>query len=331
VSDAAGTLRADERAQRVLDALLAPGRPGLASRVRRFRLARQKRAMIAAGDPAVRYRLDGYDLLMPLSHLLPHIRRTYPDYSKNVGRIAARVFAAHPAGRMIDVGANIGDTVAIVRSAGVKAPIVCVEGEPGFLRVLEANLARGLGDGVTIERCFAGESEGEVAGAIKALEGTASIVGDAGGAKIGVRTVDAIAAAHPGGPVRLLKVDTDGFDAKVIRGAMGVIGRDRPAVFFEYDPDLMARAGDDGRDLLRSLARAGYGTIAAYDNNGRYLLHASASNESLWNDLHVYFAGRGGAAYMDLCAFHASDAAIADALVNEELAINARGGAPQPG
>jgi FkbM family methyltransferase len=316
----ASTSEVNAKAQQVLDALLEPERPGLAARVRRFRLARAKRAMVAAGDPLVRYVLDGAELLMPLSHLLPQIRRSFPGYSKNLGRIAAHVFRAHPDGRMVDVGANVGDTVAIVRGAGVKAPIVCVEGEPRFLGVLEANLAGTLGTGVSIERCFAGEAEGEVAGSVRAVEGTASIV-EGSGAKIRVRTVDAIASW--GGAVRLLKIDTDGFDAKVIRGAMGVIGRDRPAVFFEYDPDFMARNGDDGREVLRSLARAGYGPVIAYDNHGRYLLHAEASNDSLWNDLHAYYTGRGGESYMDLCAFHAGDAMIAAEVVRDELAINA--------
>jgi FkbM family methyltransferase len=321
VSTSAAQLAADSRAQRIFDALQEPRRRDLIARIRRFRMGRARRAMIGAGDPVVRYVLDGSALLIPLSHLLPQIRRNYPDYSRNVGRIAAHVFGAHPEGRMVDVGANIGDTVAIVRAAGVRAPIVCVEGEPGFLRVLEANLAGPLGKDVSIERCFAGESEGEIAGAVQTNQGTASIVGGAGAA-IRVRTIDAIAAGGP--PVRLLKIDTDGFDAKVIRGSAGVIARDRPAIFLEYDPDFMARVGDDGREVLRLLGRAGYGPVIAYDNHGRYLLHADAANESLWNDLHTYYTGRGGEAYMDLCAVHASDASIADAIVRDELAINSR-------
>jgi FkbM family methyltransferase len=202
-------------------------------------------------------------------------------------------------------------------------PTLCIEGHPDFLRALESNLGS-LGSNVEVERCFAGDTEGSVNAEVRASEGTASLVTGGNGVKIPVRTVDAMAGARSGRTFKLLKIDTDGFDARILRGASALIARDHPAIFFEYDPDLLARVGDDGRDAIRALARAGYGPILAYDNHGRFLLHADAGNESLWNELHSYYTGRGGESYMDLCAFHASDAAIAEAVIRDELALNAR-------
>ncbi len=72
-----------------------------------------RRLAVRAGDPAIRYTLDGTDLLLPLSHDLPMHRARYPRYSANLGDVAAAVAAARPEATMVDIGANIGDSVAI--------------------------------------------------------------------------------------------------------------------------------------------------------------------------------------------------------------------------
>src|SRR6266852_517263 len=86
-------------------------------------------------DPMVRYNLAGLELRLPLSHNLPLYRRSFPLYSSNVGRIAAAVAAKYRDIHVIDIGANIGDTVAIVR-AQVNCPILCVEGDASVCEIL---------------------------------------------------------------------------------------------------------------------------------------------------------------------------------------------------
>jgi hypothetical protein len=61
------------------------------------------------------------------------------------------------------------------------------------------------------------------------------------------------------GPVALIKIDVEGHEAAVVRGATATIDRDRPAIIFEYAPELLRDASqspfgwlaDRGYELLR--------------------------------------------------------------------------------
>jgi hypothetical protein len=82
------------------------GRRG-SSRLRRF--------LINRGDPRVKFDLDGTRLKLPLSHDLPATRRWFPRYAENLGIVVGMVSRA--GGRtMIDIGANVGDSVAIAKA-----------------------------------------------------------------------------------------------------------------------------------------------------------------------------------------------------------------------
>src|SRR6266545_3066092 len=64
------------------------------------------------GDPVITYEIGAGRLSIPLSHDLPLHRAAYPQYSSNLARIAASVAAFSDDFVVIDVGANVGDSLA---------------------------------------------------------------------------------------------------------------------------------------------------------------------------------------------------------------------------
>ena len=98
------------------------------------------------------------------------------------------------------------------------------------------------------------------------LPGTAvTRLGDAAGADPGdtdalgqTRRLDRLAAgfveAQRG--IDVLKVDTDGFDAKVLRSARTLLADHHPCLFFELHPALWDEAGEDPRAAFAFLASA---------------------------------------------------------------------------
>ena len=65
-----------------------------------------------------------------------------------------------------------------------------------------------------------------------------------------------------------IKVDTDGFDCEVLRGAIKTIEKFKPTIIFEYHPSFWEEKGDDlgkVRNLLRNykLSEIGDGNILA--------------------------------------------------------------------
>jgi len=234
---------------------------------------RLRRALVHhGGDPTVEADIDGIALRLPLSHALPVYRRAFPGYSENLGEVA-RLVAMHGGLTMIDVGANVGDSVAIVKARVPDMAILCVEADPAYVGYLEENTAR-WSDVVIAAPVLLAERTDEIDGTIRRADGSSRVATGAPG------TTPALA---------LLKSDTDGFEARVLRGAQQVLATG-PVLFLEYDPKLLEAAGSDGLDMLASLQPHGYERIAFYDKFGVLVVRCALSDQSTIRDLHAYAA-----------------------------------------
>jgi hypothetical protein len=69
--------------------------------------------------------------------------------------------------------------------------------------------------------------------------------------------------------IDLLKIDTDGYEAEVLRGLSRTFERKNPLVFTEFSPRHLRRIGGvDPRVVLEILRSAGYGEGLVYDYRG---------------------------------------------------------------
>lgn len=254
----------DWLAQRTNDAALSSRRP-----VRRCgRLIRN--TLLRTRDPIVNIEVEGIPLRAHLSHELPHYRRTHSLYSINVATIAQLISETQTHPTMIDVGANVGDTVALVKSRVSKLPMLCIEGDADYAEVLRDNVAR-WSDVVVHAPCLLADQSGLLAGDLSRSGGTATFTfGDAG--DVATATLDDVLADHPKFAMpSLIKSDTDGFEGRVIAGSLRTIDRARPVLFLEYDPKLLRRSGTEGSDLLAILRDHMYSAAVVYDNFGNVL------------------------------------------------------------
>lgn len=214
----------------------------------------------------------------------------------------------------IDVGANFGDTAAIAKLGG-DVPVLCIEGDPSVFRVLQQNLAKL--PGVTARLALLGERE-ETVSVVTTKNGwnMTLVPRPAGGERtieVQLTTLDACVRDLPDADrYRVLKVDAEGYDCRILRGGMDYIARVRPMITFEYNRANMDAIGEPGLDTLWRLRDAGYHALVYLDLNGRLLLATTLDDEPLIRDLHDYADGREDRLeYVDLCAFHADDADLA--------------------
>ncbi len=312
-------------AQLLLGALLRSGGHSLAARAR-FRLLRlARRGLLALDDPLVTYELDGATLRLPLSHELPLYRRAHPAYASNVGRIARLVAAKYPDLTLIDIGANVGDTAALVLRL-TDCPILCIEGHPAFFAILQGNAER-LGPRIHLERSFVHSCDGQLSAAVEAGAGTACLV-EGGGRQVATKSLSRILAEHPlFARAKMIKIDTDGLDGRILRSEAALLARLRPVVLFEYVPALLRRYGDDGLSLFACLREQGYRRAVFYENSGVYLLTATLGDEPLLRDLHEGYLRAYPGRYADVCAFHGEDDDLCAALREAELRFFGRRGA----
>jgi FkbM family methyltransferase len=146
-----------------------------------------------------------------------------------------RVFGASEAIAVIDVGANEGQTVARVRKEFPKATIHAFEPAPDTFRRLQAATA---GDsGVHVYQIACGSASGLADFHLTGNHWCSSLLAPSDLGKryygdwydtrdvvqVRVQTLDEWAAEHGISRIDLLKVDAQGFDLEVLRGARGLL------------------------------------------------------------------------------------------------------------
>src|SRR6476661_5730789 len=115
-------------------------------------------------------RLGAFNLLANAEHPIEQYIKDHPNYSANLPRISNYIAEKYPSFSVIDVGANIGDTIALLRNAGNLQQIHCIEGDPFYFDLLTQNAQQF--EAVTLTNAFLGDIAGNVAFAIDAQEGT---------------------------------------------------------------------------------------------------------------------------------------------------------------
>lgn len=145
--------------------------------------------------------------------------------------------------RVCEVGSNIGASLLQILHVKPRARVVALEPSTRFLPFLERNLeAAGFGH-VEVLPLLAGREPGSME--LYNNASTASVVSaDYDGHKprgkhsAEMTTLDEVFRDR--GQVDFIKIDTDGFDFEVLRGAEATLRRDGPALYFEVATHLLS-------------------------------------------------------------------------------------------
>lgn len=274
----------------------------------------------------VRRHVQGVDLVLPWSHRLPDYARSAPAYGQNLVALASALQEGDEGPLcMLDVGANVGDSAAQV-IAKTGARVLCVEADPYWARYLRLN----LGEQVlaTIVEALLVEADGSWGSSTPVrMGGTTHFVQDADtlGAFPSLSIGDLRAQNPDFEQLRLVKSDTDGFDAILVPAIASVWSDVGPVLFFEWDPPLSHQADAGDPDLAWSKLEAlGYSHLAIWDNGGAPLgqlpiAEAAEQAKTLARGSHDL-----GYTFWDVAARREDDAVAArafDALMPQPFAV----------
>jgi FkbM family methyltransferase len=237
------------------------------------RLRQRLHRLLRREERDIEYPCGACTIVLPAGHKLPEYQSAHPHYDRFLPQLARHV----PAGTsIVDVGANVGDTVAAMAAAAPQAHYLCIEPDPTFFRYLENNVARIRAALPGIEISLSAQLVGRQLerAALESAGGTAHARPDSGG--VASVTLDRIVADAGVAPVSLLKSDVDGFDYDVVDSASALIAAHEPLLFFECQP-LEATQREGFRRLLPRLEAAGYSHWAAFDNFGQAMLQHSCT------------------------------------------------------
>jgi FkbM family methyltransferase len=185
-----------------------------------------------------------------------------------------RWVAAHvkPGWTCIDVGANVGAiTLGLAKAVGGSGRVLAIEPGANNLRRMQRNfdLNPALRTRVAVEACGISDVPGELTWVEELenpgnamLEHSPLYAKQAAGAhvKVPVDRLDQVVHKHAIDAVHLIKIDVEGMEINVLRGATHILSTHKPILFLET-LDRYSR-GDGGGKLeeIRSLlAPLGYG------------------------------------------------------------------------
>ena len=256
----------------------------------------------------ITFQIGKFKLMITRDHDLPNIINYYPNYQNNLTVIAREVQKKYHDLIIIDIGANIGDTVAILRNK-IYCPIISIEGNKTFFRLLRKNINNNFNQ-VTAYNLYLGDKNRSSMIQTSRKAGTFSLVSLSGKReKIALATLDSVVSEiNESSRTKLLKIDTDGYDLKIIKGGLNYISRVRPIIFFEFNIHEYHLRKESLWLTLSSLEKAGYKHLIVFDNFGNKIIGISLKEKKVINQLVDYVnTGTSPVVYYDLCVFHSID------------------------
>lgn len=169
-----------------------------------------------------------------------------------------------PRDYVIDVGANIGDTVlAVANQIGPGGHAWTIEAHPRTFEFLRENLSLNGVVNVTAINSAVGAGSGKVSFSNDRRDDMNRV--GAGTLEVPVQPLDDLVAYR--GQVALLKIDVEGYEKPVIEGAQLLLAYVQ-CVHFEISKTHFSWFGYHVRDLLQMVESAGF-TLYRIPENGR--------------------------------------------------------------
>lgn len=237
-------------------------------------------------DPSCALNIHGKHLQLPLSHQLPIYLKYHPFYDRLLGRLSDFIYNKHGHLKCIDVGANIGDSIAACLKHDTDI-FLAIEPHPTFNKYLHKNFGKCPNVKIMDVVCSSSSSKTEIY-QIDKKSGTASLISSKSGRVMQTKTIDEIIKKNiKFSDANFLKIDTDGHDFKVIEGAKKIITENLPVVLFECDFFENDAYIENCMETLNFFKEVGYSSFLIYDNFG-YLM-GKQSLEHLSGFKHLLF------------------------------------------
>ena len=171
---------------------------------------------------------------------------------------------------VVDIGANIGSyAVMLAVNTGVRV----IAAEPGRVareRLRENIAINAVHDRVRIVPDVIGDTDGAEVPFTQRFDATNRVAADSSSIPLKMRSLDATLTQAP----TLIKIDVEGFEPSVLRGAREVIRTARPVIVVELESAVHARGGN----TLKALAELDYMLVHSDPRTGQLAVGPGPSN-----------------------------------------------------
>jgi FkbM family methyltransferase len=187
-----------------------------------------------------------------------------------------------PGDTFIDVGAHIGwFTTLAARRVGMAGQVIACEPYPANAAILKENLARNDCPNARVVEVALGAQRGKIR--------LAQAGGDSGGVtaldwawdgqvEVPMTTLDEVSDGLS--TVTLLKVDVEGWEAQILRGAAKTLVHTK-YVLIEINQAALNKAGSSSAEVIHLLREAGFAKFVPVVEGGLRRLHRSQVSNTL--------------------------------------------------
>jgi len=226
-------------------------------------------------------KLHGQDVVLTNGHYYPLVNIWHPLFNQPLFVLAHFMIQERKrAINVVDIGAAVGDTVLMLEAnfPNKVSKYMCIDGDPLFFSFQEFNLKSVSSKTIKVFSLLS-DSQTNVG----AIEKTNMTTGSATGHhQVMSQTLDSIILENDFKEVDLLKIDVDGFDGKVLGGAIQLLKSSKPGVVFEWNTPYFIKTKNNTLQPFETLLECGYQTFIWFNNLGEFThIQNSLDKESL--------------------------------------------------
>ena len=242
------------------------------------------------------------------------------DYGAQLSKLTNFLVGHYPSLQVIDVGANQGDSVALIKS-GADVPVISIEGDSSLIEQFNNNTSQF--SNISLIRSFLSEETTKINCEYSNIGHNLTLV-PAQKSKNSVLTkftnVDSLYATLAiNDNCKLLKIDTEGFDLKILRGSAKFMKSVKPVILFEMNRENLFFTEKDPFSIYQWLLDQSYNVILFYESDGRFMFSSNLNNQIFLKQIYDYVDGRNAKIrYLDIVVFHRDDDQLANEFINNE-------------
>ena len=223
-----------------------------------------------------KYFIGKYFIYIDFIHRMPDYRRDHRLYNKFLPHIIKYL---EPNTVIVDIGSNVGDTLAEMINSNTNFDFVCIEANDKIYKYLIKNIDVLNKQVKNLKVYKANEFVGEKLTNVSLLdyEGTSKVDINKRGKKQSKKLKLILDNLNVKKDISLIKIDTDGYDFDVINSFYDDFNSD-PIIFFECFYENKDQL-NGYLETFPKLLKKGYSYFSLFDNFGQYMMSTSNIDE----------------------------------------------------